>query len=69
MHFYAYVFEREFVGGGRRLGFVEAAVGGGAGAGVGARVGVGEGSAGVVEDFEFVEGGVRGGCCVAVEVF
>ena len=62
MHFYAYVFELELVGLGLSAGARGGATAGGAGAGTGLRLGLGEGSACVVEDFEFVEGGVRGGC-------
>ena len=61
MDFYADGFEVEFVSGGTGLG-VWAARGGTC-----ARLrGTREGAACVVEDFEFGEGGMGGGCCVGV---
>ncbi len=59
MDFYADGFEVEFVS--------DCGTGLGVGsAGRGACAGTGERAACVVEDFEFGEGGVRGGCCVGV---
>ena len=62
MDFYADGFEVEFVSD-RGTGMGVGPAGGGAGARLG---GTGERAACVVEDFEFGEGGVRGGCYVGV---